>query len=259
MYIHHIALNSTHEGNFVREQRFGIVDYLFLYIKSPCLFIIEDLSYTIKDPTVILISNRTPHKYFSTSSVYIDDYMHFAPETTDDLLGELTFPINTPITISNDMWINRVLQELEHEEANNTKATNAIIRSLVQLLMLRVGQQWDLLQKSEETYPHYDDLIQIREKIFSHPEKQWQIDTLAKEAHLSPSYFQVLYKQAFGSTCISDVISARITAAKELLSSTDNSINDISYQLGYTQVYHFIRQFKKITGLTPGNYRKKTM
>ena len=89
-------------------------------------------------------------------------------------------------------------------------------------------------------------------------EKQWNVEDMAIQTFLSPGYLQVLYRQTFGTTCISDVVSSRISLAKTLLTSTDFLVKEIALQSGYNQVYHFIRQFKKITGLTPGAYRKNT-
>ena len=79
---------------------------------------------------------------------------------------------------------------------------------------------------------------------------------MADQVSLSHAYFQVLYKKAFGVTCMTDVIETKITFAKEYLVSTDMSVASIAEELGYTQVYHFIRQFKKCTGFTPGAFRK---
>lgn len=81
---------------------------------------------------------------------------------------------------------------------------------------------------------------------------------MANEVMLSPAYFQILYKQAFGVTCMTDVIHTKIQTAKKLLTSTDMLVSEIADELGYNQVYHFIRQFKKITGITPGAFRKMT-
>lgn len=258
MYIHHIVLNCVHNGNFIYEKKSGVIDYLFLFPKSHSMFVIDGKPYTLKDPSIILLSPLTPFKYFSTSSTYIDDYLHFHVDDEETFKRLLTFPLNSPIRISHDKSLLEILQGIETEHGNSTKFSAQIIQYLVYLLMLRIGEQWDELQQEDETHTHSAELLEIRNNIFNHPEKHWQIEELAKVIHLSPSYFQVLYKQTFGTTCISDVINARVTLAKDLLSSTDLPVNEIAIQLGYTQVYHFIRQFKKATGLTPGSYRKKT-
>ena len=49
----------------------------------------------------------------------------------------------------------------------------------------------------------------------------------------------------------------RIEEAKKLLVSSDMSIQDISYSVGYVDVHVFIRWFKKYVGTTPGKYRKE--
>ena len=48
---------------------------------------------------------------------------------------------------------------------------------------------------------------------------------------------------------------ARLAAAKNMLSHTDMKISQISEKCGYKNVEHFTRQFKELTGKTPGKYR----
>ena len=97
MYIHHIAINSTHPSDFVMERRHGLADYLFLNIKSACTFLIKDKMYTIIPPAVILMDSYVPHKYFPTGEQYCDDYLHFSMDHSRNFLNQLTFPLNTPI------------------------------------------------------------------------------------------------------------------------------------------------------------------
>jgi len=125
--------------------------------------------------------------------------------------------------------------------------------------MLKLGEQWDMLQQNNSSLPHYNDLLAVRKQILNSPDRLWKIEELAEQAHLSHAYFQVMYKKAFGVTCITDVINTKITQAKVLLTSTDLPVKQVAQELGYNEVYHFIRQFKKSTGLTPGAFRKKTI
>ena len=73
---------------------------------------------------------------------------------------------------------------------------------------------------------------------------------------LSRSRFSVVYNNLFGTSPKADLINARISKASYLLTLGTMSIADIAEQCGYQNVYHFIRQFRTITGVTPGKYRK---
>ena len=55
---------------------------------------------------------------------------------------------------------------------------------------------------------------------------------------------------------MSYVISLRINHAKLLLSETDQSVTDIALECGYTDFNYFSKQFKKLTHLSPSEFRK---
>lgn len=257
MYIHHIALDCIHGGDYVMERPNGIIDYLFIYIQAPSTFVIDGHIYTITSPSVILIDSCTPHKYFPTGLHYVDDYLHFAVKDRTTFQNELFFPLNTPIHMENNNHIRTILLHIYQENANQNKYTSLIIKHLIHILLIKVGEQWKNLQQKNVDHPHYNSLMSVRSQILNSPEKVWTVDELAKMAHLSRAYFQVMYKKVFGVTCIADVINAKIAHAKVLLTSTNLSVKQISQKLNYNDVYHFIRQFKKNTGLTPGAFRKK--
>jgi YesN/AraC family two-component response regulator len=50
----------------------------------------------------------------------------------------------------------------------------------------------------------------------------------------------------------------RIEQAKKLLNDNELSITDTGYAVGYSDLTHFERIFKKLTGATPSQYRRRT-
>ncbi|MGN0620647.1 MAG: AraC family transcriptional regulator [Porcipelethomonas sp.] len=98
---------------------------------------------------------------------------------------------------------------------------------------------------------------QLRKQIYAQPYKKWTIDEMAQLMLLSRAYFQRLYKKEFGVSVMTDVISARMDLAKRLLVTDKRSISEIASACGYESEVYFMQQFKKVTGITPTQYRKE--
>ena len=80
---------------------------------------------------------------------------------------------------------------------------------------------------------------------------------MAEMASLSPSRFHAVYKALYGTSPLQDMIEAKINYACSLLLTNESlTLPAIAELLGYNDQYHFIRQFKAVTGQTPGAYRK---
>lgn len=74
---------------------------------------------------------------------------------------------------------------------------------------------------------------------------------------LSANYFGDLIKKETGKTALEYIQSKIVGIAKEQLLLPTNSISQIAYGLGFQYPQHFTRVFKKLTGITPHEYRGK--
>jgi AraC family transcriptional regulator len=81
-------------------------------------------------------------------------------------------------------------------------------------------------------------------------------DFLSAELGNDYSYISHLFSSVEGITIEKYMILQKIEKVKELLVYDELTINEISYQLGYSRVAHLSRQFKNVTGLTPSHYKK---
>lgn len=70
------------------------------------------------------------------------------------------------------------------------------------------------------------------------------------------SYLSKLFSSVEGTTIEKYIINQKIERVKELLVYGELTLNEISYQLGYSSVQHLSNQFKKVTGLTPSHFKK---
>ena len=81
-------------------------------------------------------------------------------------------------------------------------------------------------------------------------------DYLVDRLHHDYSYLSALFSEVEGTTIEKYAIAQKIEKVKELLVYDELSLSEIAYRLSYSSVAHLSNQFKKVTGLTPGYFRK---
>ncbi|MFK3938151.1 helix-turn-helix domain-containing protein [Alkalihalobacillus sp. NPDC078783] len=82
------------------------------------------------------------------------------------------------------------------------------------------------------------------------------LEFVANRFYLSVSYLSRFIKEQTGVTFTQFIQDLRIQHVKNQLTQSDQPIKEIVVQVGYKDVANFIRKFKKIEGVTPGQYRK---
>ena len=82
------------------------------------------------------------------------------------------------------------------------------------------------------------------------------LDDIARELFITKEHLSRLFKKEMGLTISEYIIDTKITEAKNLLKHTDYNILDIAVLLNFANSSHFSNSFKKVTGLSPSDYRK---
>lgn len=80
---------------------------------------------------------------------------------------------------------------------------------------------------------------------------------MAAQLAISPRYLSDLLKQETGKTALDHIHIALVNEAKHILMSTDNTVAETAYQLGFENPPYFSRLFKKEVGVTPTEYREQ--
>lgn len=252
--IFRIGYNTTHDNKFFVERPNGYQWYLLLLIKSPAIFLIHKEEITIPSNTFILYDKHFPHSYRANGAEYKNDWIHF--ELSKDFIEMHPIPMNTLLYIGNHYYITDVIQKLSNEFYSNNLYKEQTMEYLMHLLFIKTIEQTETKIFPSWNSRMQEELVQLRSEIYSNPNKNWSIPLMAHKLHISCGHLQNIYKETFFTSCMSDVIESRITYGKELLTNSVLSVREISYLCGYQNEVHFMRQFKKLTDLTPSEYRK---
>ena len=104
---------------------------------------------------------------------------------------------------------------------------------------------------------HDFDLEAIEGLMLNNLDGQLDLDSLAAFCNLSKFHFASKYKSLTGMPPISHFIYLKMERACYLLDTTHRNIKQISAELGYEDPLYFSRQFRKVIGLSPKDYRSK--
>ena len=256
-----IGYNYTHEEDFRMNRPDGPGAWLFLLVKSDAIFYINGKRNLVKKNSYVLLQPKTPCLYQGANENYEDDWFFF--NMTDEEKSELLekgLVFDTPVFLGNIEEISSLIHQISYNHFSADIYHEEIKILLTSVLFLKTAQQAKskIIQSPDVLASKNDKLTYLRTRLFEEPALFSGIDEMAAYMNLSRSGFQHLYSHTFGVSVIHDVINGRIEKAKSLLSRTNFSVTEISTKCGYKSEFHFMRQFKKETGLTPTEFRRSS-
>lgn len=105
---------------------------------------------------------------------------------------------------------------------------------------------------------HEDDVVQkAQEYIESNFNEKIQVDELAQKLALSRRSLERRFKKATHNTITTYIQRVKVEAAKRSLEASRENVNEVMYGIGYSDEKSFRNTFKKITGISPIQYRNK--
>lgn len=253
-----IGFNSVHESGYSVKREPAGNGYMLILLKSPGVFTFDGVREYAEKDTVVIYDSAAVQEYSAEEGMFIYDWIHFDTDGDGDFFESLEIPVNTLIRYTDAEFISEIIRNIANEFYSVGTRRAKMIDSLLKTLLIKISETnvvRGVVQQNID--PHYNALVELREKIYRNPQLKWSVDTMAADVNMSRSYFQHIYRETFGISCISDVISGKIEKAKEILSETSCTVSQVAAMCGYDNEEHFMRQFKKMVGVTPTVYRKK--
>jgi len=128
-------------------------------------------------------------------------------------------------------------------------------------LLAAAGAAWHVLTLLAADRMGLDDtsdlIDQAADYLRTHITEHVTVGQLAAMASLSTSHFSALFKRHLGYPVLQYQTMLRMASAREMLDTTGRTVAAIAADVGYTDSFYFARQFKKIHGVTPREYRNQ--
>lgn len=148
-----------------------------------------------------------------------------------------------------------LFKELERIKLEQTSAIESVQKSLITLILHEINQA--SMPFNTKTQPQDSKVDKALDFIQTHYLSDITLKDVAQAAHCSPSHLAYLMKHHTGYTVGQWVIRSRLSQACSRLLHSDQDISQLVFELGWQDVTHFIRQFKKAYGATPAAWRKQ--
>lgn len=119
----------------------------------------------------------------------------------------------------------------------------------------RMDADWSEPHGSLQLDPCIARAMHFIRRNFRNSLRLGQVSALAR---LSPCHFSRLFKRQVGMSYTYYLASLRIESAQSLLGTTARSVTEICYEVGFNDLSHFERTFRRFTGISPSRYRQHT-
>lgn len=245
---------------------------LVIVLNGTATHIVDSEEYFIKKGDVFVINGNTSHGYKNTCDLnicnimYKVDHLH---EVGNDLrkssgyqalfviepflVKEHNFKSNLHLTLSNYGKVREIIFDIINEYDNRYQGYQTMIYSHFMKLVVFLSRQYDFISLDMN-----DNIINIAKAISymeNHFREQINLNEIAYEAKLSVRHFNRIFKENYKTTPMSYILMLRIQYACLLLRKNTLRISDVAYESGFHDSNYFTRQFKKIIGFSPKEYR----
>jgi AraC-like DNA-binding protein len=150
-----------------------------------------------------------------------------------------------------------VLQNIYSEFANQEVGHMARINQLIDELFILTARQLTRQNNSRRDFPQA--FLKLEQALRENLSHQWTVEEMAALVGLGTTAFSEKVKRYSGFSPVNYLINIRITAAIKLLKRPEVHVTDIALDVGFYSSQHFATTFKKLTGYTPSEFRKKNL
>ena len=242
--------NRNTGGQLINQENVFEMDPNFLYIIPPFTSFSSQFTKNHIHNTGIHVSGKHFTKHYSEED-YEDKLIHFFIHFNLGAPFDNVYPGVLKIELTNYLK-DRLLYLTERLKIENTdfKLTfNLKLQAFIKEALTNIGPElWKTINIDER-------VLKIIRYIEINIHKKLSNPKISSIINMAPNSFARLFKEEMNITLHNFIQNRKIAKACELFEHTTQSIEDVSFNLGFSDRYHFSRVFKSVTGLTPASYK----
>lgn len=150
--------------------------------------------------------------------------------------------------------LHSMLETLLYEQNNTSEFKNHYCHTVLNMLLFFIVLQ--LRRQNPSKKEDYDRMSQVISYIHDHYQEDITLERLSRHFYISPYYLCREFKRHTDSTVIQYINITRIMNAQRKFMETNKNITEICSESGFSNLTHFNRVFKSVTGMTPSGYKK---
>ncbi|MGB1199338.1 MAG: AraC family transcriptional regulator [Thalassotalea sp.] len=157
-------------------------------------------------------------------------------------------------------WLNYLVKTLANESQTRQPGGGVVIERLTEVLVIQLFRWYINSQNNTQGYFKAladNQLSRALSLLHKQPEKPWSVERLGKSVGMSRTAFARHFSDVVGMTPIAYLTQWRMHIANELLTHSKESMVSIAEKVGYSSEASFGKAFKKVTGMSPGQSRKR--
>ncbi|WP_105619863.1 helix-turn-helix domain-containing protein [Vallitalea okinawensis] len=264
-YISNLSINVEYANRSTVGKGWGaedftpILDKIYLINEGEIYLNIDGEELYPKKNSLLFIPAHTKQTFNIISQENLDHYYcHFSSLISGHENLRLIDVIEIPYCLELDEEKNTIQQLfIKMIACNNYKNISNIVKSKALLYEIMQYYLDKCTSITFKTPSHSANKLSIvLDYIENNLNRHVTNNELADLIHLHPNYFVTIFKKSLGVSPKKYINDIRLRKAKDLLLSTELNISDITYQLGFKDIYYFSKKFKKDTGLSPSLFRR---
>ncbi|MBE5875868.1 MAG: AraC family transcriptional regulator [Lachnospiraceae bacterium] len=241
------------------SKREGLNSYLFLMVENGSGSITYGgETYSLRAGDCAFIDCRLPYSHQSSMELWTLKWVHFYGNSVKGIYdkyvergGQCCFKTSHPEKFQTVLT---ALYDIASSESYiKDMELNEKLNALLTLLM---AESWHPDVQGMGTRKK-KDLQELRAYLDEHYQERITLDDLSEIFYINKFYLTRIFKEQFGVSINNYLLQVRITHAKQQLRFSDMPIEKVASEIGVEDVRYFTRMFKKVEGMTPGEYRKR--